>query len=586
MYALTEAQLHQLGRAFARARDAGRAGDALTPVRVAVLSNGTTAHLGPALVASALRYGLDLSLRAVSYDAAQLTLLGGDPALAAWHPEIVLLAFDYWTLSLTEPVGDPEAAAVEVERATSQVQTWCNAARAHLGGLCVMQTMAMPPQPRFGHADGRIVGTMARTLGAVNDACHAHADAVLDIATVAATVGAAAWFDARRWHEAKVPFAMQWVPLYADQVGRLLGALRGRSRRVLVTDLDNTLWRGVVGDDGPDGLIFGNGTAAGEAHLALQRALVALRARGIILAVSSKNDDEMARRAFRERPEMPLREEAFAAFRANWNDKAANIQAISNELALGLDSMVFLDDNPAERELVRRVLPDVAVPEVGEDPSELLDALMAGGWFESVTFSEEDRRRADLYRNRHAFAQVATTDLRGYLASLEMQLTVAPITPTNRARTTQLINKSNQFNLTTRRYTEAEVAALEGDAEHPALVLHLRDRLDDHGIISIILGTVSNDTWIIDLWVMSCRVIGRGVERAALAALVADARARGCTAVRGTYIPTARNAMVAEHYATLGFTCVNTSATGTTVWTLACADWHDQDPPPITRVER
>ena len=296
-----------------------------------------------------------------------------------------------------------------------------------------------------------------------------------------------------------------------------------------------------------------------------------LRERGIVLAVSSKNHDETARLPFRSHPEMLLRENHFAVFQANWNDKATNITAIANELALGLDAMVFLDDNPAERGLVRRLLPDVAVPELPADPALYARTLLAAGYFEAVTFSAEDRTRAGFYQDnaqRAALHQQAG-DVDAYLESLDMTITFLPFDETNRARITQLINKSNQFNLTTRRYTEAEVSAAERDPACYTLQVRLADTFGDNGMISVVIcRPAAPATWEVDTWLMSCRVLGRKVEQAVLAELVAAARRSGIARLVGTYRPTPRNQLVEHHYAKLGFTRQDDAPDGTTTWTL------------------
>jgi FkbH-like protein len=281
-----------------------------------------------------------------------------------------------------------------------------------------------------------------------------------------------------------------------------------------------------------------------------------LRGRGIVLAVSSKNDDAVARRAFRDHPEMLLRENHLAVFQANWNDKASNIKAIAEELSLGLDSFVFLDDNPVERGIVRQMLPEVAVPELPDDPAYYARTLAAAGYFESLAFSEEDRQRAEFYqRNAERVALKQTAgDLGAYYASLGMEIHFAPFDAVGRARIVQLINKSNQFNLTTRRYSEAEVAALEEDPEAFTLQVRLTDVFGDNGMISVVIcRTAGSRSWVIDTWLMSCRVLGRSVEQMVLRELLLAARRRGIERLVGRYIPSGRNAMVADHYATLGF---------------------------------
>lgn len=246
-------------------------------------------------------------------------------------------------------------------------------------------------------------------------------DMLLDAAHLADTVGLAEWHDPTLWNMAKLPFSSTFIPLYADHVCRLIAALRGKSRRCLILDLDNTLWSGVIGDDGVEGIIIGQGDATGEAHLDVQRAALALRGRGVVLAVSSKNTDETARTPFRRHPEMLLREEHIAVFQANWNDKATNIQAIAAELSLGLDAMVLLDDNPIERALVRRLLPQVAVPELPDDPALYARTLLAAGYFESLGISAEDMQRAAFYQDnaRRVALRGQAGDVDAYLASLD-----------------------------------------------------------------------------------------------------------------------------------------------------------------------
>ena len=383
----------------------------------------------------------------------------------------------------------------------------------------------------------------------------------------------AEWHDPTLWNMAKLPFAPACAPIYADRLCTLLAASKGKSRRCLILDLDNTVWGGVIGDDGVKGILIGQGDATGEAHLAVQQAALALRSRGVVLAVSSKNTDEVARGPFREHPDMLLREEHIAVFQANWNDKATNIRAIAQELSLGLDAMVFLDDNPVERELVRRNLPQVAVPELPEDPALYARTLLLAGYFEAVAFSSEDRQRADFYQGnaRRAELQKSAVDMGAYLASLAMVMTVQPFDEIGRARITQLINKSNQFNLTTRRYTEAEVEAVAALPDALTLQVRLVDSFGDNGMISVLICRRTGSAWDIDTWLMSCRVLGRQVERALLQEVLAAARAAGIAQLRGRYVPTDRNALVKDHYAQLGFTPAGSDADGTTHWLLDVA---------------
>ncbi len=349
--------------------------------------------------------------------------------------------------------------------------------------------------------------------------------------------------------------------------------MRGKSRRALILDLDNTVWGGVIGDDGLEGILIGQGDPVAEAHLSVQQTALQLRDRGIVLAVSSKNEDETARLPFRQHPEMLLKEEHIAVFQANWNDKASNIQAIAQELNLGLDAMVFLDDNPVERNLVRRHLPQVAVPELPEDPALYARTLLAAGYFDAVAFSKEDRERADFYRNnaRRVALKEKVGDIDAYLASLSMRITFQPFNDIGRARIAQLINKSNQFNLTTRRYTEAEVQEIQGDSSCRTLQVRLSDTFGDNGMISVVICREQGEDWLIDTWLMSCRVLARKVETAVLQELLRQARTAGVRRLTGWYRPTERNKMVEEHYSKLGFEAVGLAEEGGTLWTLEVA---------------
>jgi FkbH-like protein len=334
-----------------------------------------------------------------------------------------------------------------------------------------------------------------------------------------------------------------------------------------VLDLDNTLWGGVIGDDGLDGIVLGQGSPRGEAFLSVQQAAFDLRSRGVVLAVCSKNNDEVARAPFREHTEMLLREEHIAVFQANWIDKASNLEAIAKTLNIGLDALVFLDDNPAERAQMRAALPMVAVPELPQEPAWYAWTLHAAGYFEAANYSAEDRLRSESYRAdaKRAEVMAKARDLGDYLSSLEMVITVSPFDTKGRQRIAQLINKSNQFNLTTRRYTEAQVAAMETDADLFTLQVRLEDKFGDFGMIGVVIcrpDAEESGLWDIDTWLMSCRVLGRKVEEGMLYKIVEELRRRGATRLIGRYFPTAKNNMVRDHYGKLGFDLIEEPAEG------------------------
>jgi FkbH-like protein len=574
-HALDQNQLARLGRAIARAAADGRSLSPLEPFRLGLIGNGTLDLLVPVLVATAARHGF--ALDCIQADYGQITQEALDPSsrINSAKPDAVLLAIDYRGLPLTLDAGDAAAEREDIEAAVTHLSTIRESLRLNSGAVVIQQTLAPPPEALFGSFDSRVPGTPARLIERLN---HALADSMadsndllLDVARLAATVGLGTWHSPAQWNMAKLPFADSCMPLYADHVMRLIAALRGRSRKCLILDLDNTVWGGVIGDDGLEGIKIAQGDATGEAHLAVQQLALALRRRGVVLAVSSKNTDEIARAPFRKHPEMLLKEDHFAVFQANWNDKATNIRAIAEELSLGLDAMVFLDDNPVERALVRRMLPEVAVPELPEDPAWYARTLAAAGYFESIAFSAEDRARADMYQSnaRRVALRHQAGDLNAYLASLEMEISFAPFDHTGRARISQLINKSNQFNLTTRRYSEAEVAAAQDDPDVFTLQVRLTDRFGDNGMISVVICRPHEPSvWAIDTWLMSCRVLGRQVEQMVLREILLHARESGIRTLIGTYRPTEKNALVRDHYAKLGFRSLETRPDGTTVWSL------------------
>jgi FkbH-like protein len=388
----------------------------------------------------------------------------------------------------------------------------------------------------------------------------------------AARDGLDAWHDAALWHRSKQEVTLRAAPAYGELVARLVAARAGRSYKCLVLDLDNTLWGGVIGDDGMDGIVIGQGSPLGEGFVAVQEYARELARRGIILAVSSKNDEANALEPFERHPDMVLRRADIACFRANWNDKASNIRAIAQELNIGLDALVFLDDNPFEREFVRTELPMVAVPEVPDDPAMVPAVLADAGFFESLGITAEDRERTAQYQENVARAQLRSesSDLEGYLRGLDMRMVWRRFDRMGLPRIVQLINKTNQFNLTTRRYTEQEVAAVMTDPAAFGLQIRLLDRFGDNGIIAIVIGRLGADGVCgIDTWLMSCRVLGRQVEQATLNLVAATAAAMGADRLRGFYVPSAKNAMVKEHYAKLGFAPVSSDDSGASIAELA-----------------
>jgi FkbH-like protein len=588
LHALDVNQLTKLAKTIGKARADGRSLDPLIPFRLAVLSNSTIDLIVPALVASAARHGVALEVVQPSYDQVAQEALTPDSKVNSSKPDAVLLALDYRALPLKLSLADAAASSATVRAVIQYLQMLRNGIKTNSNAVCIFQTFAPPVETLFGSLDRALPGTLRNLIDNINRELAEYVlgsgDALLDVAGLAETVGLAGWHNTQLWNMAKFSFSDELIPLYADHVARTIAAIRGRSRKVLILDLDNTVWGGVIGDDGLEGIKVAQGDATGEAHLAVQRLALDLRRRGIVLAVSSKNTDEVARAPFTQHPEMLLKLDHIAVFQANWNDKATNIQAIAEELSLGLDAMVFLDDNPVERGLVRQLLPQVAVPELPEEAAYYARTLTAGGYFEAVAFAAEDLKRADFYQDnaKRAELQKQVGDVAAYLASLDMTITFQPFDATGRARIVQLINKSNQYNLTTRRYTDPEVAAAESDPEVFTLQVRLADIFGDNGMISVVICRPSEaGVWDIDTWLMSCRVLGRKAEHMVLREILEHARAAGVHKLTGTYRPTDRNQLVLDHYARLGFKKTGEEDSGLTRWELSVNDTAPPSAPMI-----
>lgn len=552
----------------------------LTPMTLALVGSHTLDYVAQALVATGVRHGLLLSLVKADYGLVAQSVLDPGSPIAAVKPDAVLLSLDPAMLGLASAQLDAGAAEAAVDGAIAQVTMLAAGIREQIGATAVLQTLPEPADSLFGGYDTRVAGSPRAMIAAFNRRLTQEVvrggDLLIDVAFAAASFGLDRWHDPRAWHSAKIALSLEAIPLYADHVCRVLGAARGKARKCLVLDLDNTVWGGIIGDDGLEGIRIGQGNATGEAHLAVQALALQLRGRGIILAVCSKNEESNALLPFREHKDMLLREAHIAAFVANWTDKAANLRHIAETLNIGTDALVFLDDNPAERAIVRQELPEVAVPEVGDDPALYPGMLTRAGYFEALSFGAEDAQRAAFYQDnaQRRTAAASATNLDDYLASLDMVLEARPFDAQGRSRIAQLINKSNQFNLTTRRYGEDEVAAFERDSEAFTLQVRLADRFGDNGMISVIIFRKGSDTWEADSWLMSCRVLGRRVEQAVLAIVAKAAREEGARHLAGRYIPSEKNALVQDHYAKLGFAKVKTEEDGTTKWMLSLAGYE------------
>jgi FkbH-like protein len=574
----------QLDRAFALLKLKQARGGFL-PIRLALLSSSTIDHLAPGIRVAGLRRRLLIDVYNGAYGQYRQEVLDTSSPLIQFAPEMIL-----FSLSGREVIAGISLTATleEVDRMIARFiddlrSLWQNA-REIYNATIIQQTFMDVTEPLFGSYDRLVPGAptrvMARLNDRVSDAAKQDGVFLVDVARVSERDGIDAWFDQARWLQGKLEIAPQAAPVYGDLVARILAAQRGRSKKCLVLDLDNTLWGGVIGDDGLDGIILGQGSAAGEAHLALQGYAKQLKERGVILAVCSKNDHKTAESVFHEHPEMLLRRSDFAAFVANWDDKAENLKAIAAGLNIGVDSLVFVDDSPVERTRVREALPAVAVPELPDDVAQYVRCLSEAGYFEAVSFTSEDLHRAELYAanaERDALLGRAQS-IDDFLRDLGMSVICGPFTSVDHARVVQLFNKTNQFNATSRRYTSEEITQLAGLPNVLTLQFRLLDRIGDNGLVSAMIlrpATDEDDVLEIDNWVMSCRVFGRRLEFEAMNRAVEVARERGIKAFVANYIATSKNNVISALYPGLGFSAVAApeATNGATRWFLNLADY-------------
>jgi FkbH-like protein len=387
---------------------------------------------------------------------------------------------------------------------------------------------------------------------------------ICDIAGLQNKLGRDIMFAANIYTSTEMVLSMDALPYVASRVMDIVSALKGQFKKCLILDLDNTIWGGVIGDDGLEGIQLGHGLGIGKAFTEFQMWVKKLKQRGIIICVASKNNAETAKEPFEKHPDMVLKLEDIAVFQANWETKVDNIRTIQQILNIGFDSMVFLDDNPFERNMVRDNIPGIIVPELPEDPAEYLEYLYSLNLFETASYSNLDKDRTKQYQveaQRVSLSKSFTNEA-DFLKSLSMVSVVSGFTKFNIPRVAQLSQRSNQFNLRTVRYTDADIEALANDPSVIDLSFTLEDKFGDNGLIAVvIMKPINKDTLFVDTWFMSCRVLKRGMENFTLNTMVEKAKSTGYKKIIGEYLPTSKNKMVENHYICLGFTKIENSAT-------------------------
>jgi FkbH-like protein len=545
----------------------------LIPKKIAILGGSTTSEIKSMLELFLLAEGIQPTFYESGYNRYSEDILLENSDLWKFKPDVVYIHTTWRNVSRFPELMEREEKVEERVRGevAGFVSLW-EKIHAELAALIIQNNFDLPPLRPLGNLEAFESYGRVNFLMRLNAEFAAYARQhprflINDIHYLSAQLGLGVWHGRTYWYNFHLAVSPTATVALAQNLAAIVKSVYGRSKKCLVLDLDNTLWGGVIGDDGVQNLILGRDHPVGEAFLDFQQYVKNLGRRGVILAVCSKNDAENAKDGF-SHPDSILKLEDFSAFKANWNPKPGNIRELAVELNIGLDSLVVVDDNPVERALIASQLPEVAVPDVGSDVSRFAEILESGRYFEAHKVVQDDLNRSAYYSSnaeRCAY-EGRFSDHGEFLASLEMTAEIGPFSAIYLERITQLINKTNQFNLTTKRYTNAEVEAMAQDAKFVTLYGRLADKFGDNGLVSVLIGRAIDGTVEMDLWLMSCRVLDREMELAMFDALIEQCQARGIHKIVGVYIPSKKNYMVADHYLKLGFSEGARSPEGFQTW--------------------
>ena len=556
--------------------------------RVAILGFATTQYYAAVLRGLGIAGGFPLVTYEPEYNAVHQSLLDEQSGLYDFRPDFVVFLTAVQALRHVLLSADVSRRAQVAEEEAEQLVSLVRQAAEIKDVTVVVNEFVVPYERAWGNFSTQVDGALPGVVRKINDRLRAlaaeHGNVyTVDCDHIASWHGKRAWFDERLWFYSRSFCHPEALPPVAGQAIDIFRAVKGKGIKCLALDLDNVLWGGVIGDDGLGGIRLGE-LGDGEAYVHFQLWLKELRARGIILGVCSKNDEDRAREPFRQHSDMVLAESDISCFIANWENKADNLRSLARRLNIGLDSVAFIDDSAFERNLVRELAPEVCVPELPQDPADYVPYLESLNLFEAAQFSAEDRKRADYYRANvlREDEQKKFTSVEDYLTGLAMEAEFERFDDLRLPRIAQLVQRTNQFNLTTIRHSAAELRQFANDQDYFPFQVTLTDRFGDNGLISVVIGKREAERMELVTWLMSCRVISRRLEEFVLDELVAVAREAGISELRGTYVPTAKNGLVAKHYEKLGFSLVEEGPGEMTTWELDVAK-HRPSGAPIER---
>ena len=558
-------------------------GTARLKKKIAILGGSTTNDIAVYLDLFLLNYGIEATFYQSEYGQYWQDAMFPPEELVAFAPDLIFIHTSNRNITHFPAASDtPEQANALLETEYNRFeQMWKKLAETYHCPI-VQNNFELPFYRLMGNRDisdyrGRSNFTQRLNMKFYDYAQKTEGFYINDLQFVSASYGLRAFSDPSYWNMYKYAMCVEAIPEFSFNLANIVKSLWGKNKKVLALDLDNTLWGGVVGDDGVDGIQIGQETGVAQSYYEFQNYVKQLKGLGVLLTVCSKNDPENALAGLNH-PEGALRPEDFVLIKANWENKDRNILETAAELNVFPDSFVFADDNPAEREIVRAQIPGVAVPQMDGVENYIVN-LDRGGYFEVTNFSADDLKRSEMYKANaeRAAQQAAFGDYSEYLRSLDMVAVIDDFLPLYLQRITQLANKSNQFNVTTKRYTEPEMQAVFESSDYIRLYGKLIDKFGDNGVVSVVIGHKNGPVLDMELWLMSCRVLKRDMELAMLDTLVEKCRREGIETIRGYYYPTAKNGMVRELYGRFGFTKISEDEAGNTVWELAVKGYAPQN---------
>ncbi len=542
--------------------------------RIAVLGGSTTSNIIQILELFLLNYGIKASFYESDYGKYYEDAMFKNEELEAFKPDIVYIHTSNRNITAYPTLFD---SVEEIDRMMAvQVgkfeELW-NRISTTYGCPIIQNNFEMPLYRLLGNKDASDVHGAVNYISRINAGFYKYAQEhkdffICDINYISADYGLKEWSDPFYWHMYKYALNVSAIPVLSFNVANIIKSIFGKNKKGFVLDLDNTLWGGIIGDDGVDNIKIGPETSPGQVFSEFQHYIKAHKQLGVVLNIDSKNDENNALAGLNH-PDSKFTPDDFIEIKANWDPKDKNFMDIAQSLNLLPESLVFVDDNPAERHIVSEQIPGVCAPEIGESHQYIIN-IDRNGYYEATYLSDDDLKRNAMYQEnaRRSKAQASFSDYGEYLDSLEMKAVIRPFESIYMARIAQLTNKSNQFNLTTKRYTQGEIEEISSEDNYITLYGKLEDKFGDNGVVSLCIGHLIENTCHIDLWLMSCRVLKRDMEYAMLDELVRRCKAVGVSEIRGYYYPTAKNAMVKEFYGDMGFSKISEDADGTS-WSLS-----------------